>query len=69
MTHWNKTSESLPKIGEQVIVITTANVYAIASLEESAAGESYWDSSDDIVHGQPENYPTHWTPLPRPPRR
>lgn len=68
MTRWNKTSESLPKIGQEVIVITEAEVYAIASLEEDRDGDAYWDSPDDIVHGQPADYPTHWTTLPHPPR-
>lgn len=66
---WHKSTEALPPIGHDVLVFRREefDIKAIAHLEEGDDGEAYWDSADDIVHGAPEDYITHWAELPPPP--
>ncbi len=63
---WHSSAESLPELGDEVLVFRhddEGDVYAIAHVDESQDGEPYWDSNDDIVHGMPMPYVSHWCPL------
>jgi len=63
---WTQLSKSIPELGEEVLVFRRGDdcdVYAVAHVEESPQGESYWDSDSDIVHGYPLEYVSHWCPL------
>jgi hypothetical protein len=58
MTTWNRSTESLPPIGHEVLVgvrmrESKSHVHAVARLAESDTLEPYWESSDDMVDGLP----------------
>ena len=65
-TDWINASESLPEIGQEVLVTARRRI-AIASIEVDIKGRQYWESiDDDFVDAGPDI--THWMPLPEPPR-